>query len=69
MKVQCCKCKRMKIDGRWRFASVHIHGPISHGYCPDCADSTRLEHFCEQASRATKSRANQVHKLLCQQSA
>lgn len=66
MKVQCCKCKRIKLDGRWDYATKHVHEPISHGYCPACADATKLEFFCEQASKATFRRAGQVNDLLQQ---
>ncbi len=66
MKVQCCKCKRMKLNGRWVFAKHHIHESISHGYCPKCADATKLEFFSERASQTTFHRAGQLQELLQQ---
>lgn len=69
MKVQCCKCKRMKVDGRWDFPKRHIHEAISHGYCPECAYATKLEFFSERASHATFHRAKQLCELLQQISA
>ena len=56
----------MKIDGRWAYATKHVHEPVSHGYCPDCADATKLEFFCEQASQVSFRRAGQVNDLLQQ---
>jgi len=66
MKVQCCKCKRINDAGRWGFPKRHIHEAISHGYCPECADATKLEFFSERASRATFQRAGQLNDLLQQ---
>ena len=66
MKVQCCKCKRVKLNGSWVYATQHIHEPISHGYCPKCADATKLEFFCEQASQTPFRRASKVNELLQQ---
>lgn len=66
MKVQCCKCKRMNVEGRWEYPARHIHELVSHGYCPACADATKLEFFCQQASRATHGRAGQLNDLLRQ---
>ncbi len=66
MKVQCCKCKRMKLNGRWVFATRHIHETVSHGYCPECADATKLEFFSERASRTSSYRAGQLDALLQQ---
>jgi len=45
MVVQCCVCKKVRIDGNW-----HNQDPaalrseeVSHGYCPSCADDAFRE--------------------------
>lgn len=44
----CCVCKKIRDDqGAWKqmevYISTHSEARFSHGYCPACADSTRLE--------------------------
>ena len=56
----------MKLHGRWVYATQHIHESVSHGYCPECADATKLEFFSERASQATHVRAGQLNDLLQQ---
>jgi len=36
MTVQCCKCRKLKIDGEWTRASKPPEGCVSHTYCPVC---------------------------------
>jgi hypothetical protein len=36
MTVQCCKCKRVREDGRWHPISQTPDGDVSHTYCPIC---------------------------------
>ena len=50
MIVQCARCKRVKIDGRWvRIKCVALtSATVTHGICPLCAG--RLER--EESERA-----------------
>ncbi|NUM55282.1 MAG: hypothetical protein HUU46_16675 [Candidatus Hydrogenedentes bacterium] len=60
MTVQCCKCKRFRVDGQWSAPAASLHqGDVSHTYCPVCADETFIELFSAQASRST------AHEALC----
>ncbi len=45
MKVQCCVCKKIRIDGVWTAPTVSQIGKeqVSHGYCPACADDAFAE--------------------------
>lgn len=53
MTVQCCKCKRVRVGDAWTFPQGRPDGPVSHSYCPSCADLFLIEIFSSQASRAT----------------
>jgi hypothetical protein len=45
MKVQCCVCKKVRTEGSWETVPGPFTGgePISHGYCPVCADAAFAE--------------------------
>jgi hypothetical protein len=54
MTVQCCKCNRVRVGGRWSAASVApLRVSISHTYCPRCLDECQIALFSDQASRCT----------------
>lgn len=54
MNVQCCKCKRFRVDGKWTAPASAIQlSDVSHTYCPVCADECFIELFSAQASRTT----------------
>lgn len=43
MVVQCCICKRIRVDGRYRLPwPGELDGEIAETYCPRCAQE-RLE--------------------------
>lgn len=45
MVVQCCVCKKVRMDGNWVDAQadqVRL-AEVSHGYCPVCADDAFRE--------------------------
>ncbi len=44
MTVQCCKCQKIRVAGRWMSNEGLLRGDISHGYCPVCLEET-LEEF------------------------
>jgi hypothetical protein len=50
MTVQCCKCKRILVDGHWVRPTTDIEGPMSHSYCPQCLLEATIEIFNERAS-------------------
>ncbi|MGI6459254.1 MAG: hypothetical protein ACOX5J_04030 [Candidatus Hydrogenedentales bacterium] len=39
MQVQCCVCKRIRLEDRWHSAEGALSPlvRISYGYCPECA--------------------------------
>lgn len=45
MDVQCCVCKKIRIDGRWitPLTTESRSAEMSHGYCPTCADDAFRE--------------------------
>lgn len=45
MVVQCCVCKKVRMEGVWRAADPTSQRPdeMSHGYCPSCADDAFRE--------------------------
>ena len=45
MEVQCCVCKRIRVDGLWvqRDQTLPHTKETSHGYCPSCADDAFRE--------------------------
>jgi len=42
MTVQCCKCKRVRINNRWT-AATGKEAVVSHSYCPKCFEAARNE--------------------------
>lgn len=55
MTIQCCDCKRIRVDGAWTTPSTDIAGPVSHSYCPVCAEMFKSGAFSEKASHASVS--------------
>lgn len=47
--VACCVCGAVRDGDRWDQRVLPRDVPISHGYCPHCAEEARaeLERFCE----------------------
>lgn len=45
MVVQCCVCKKIRIDGVWMLTESNAarFDEVSHGYCPSCADDAFRE--------------------------
>jgi hypothetical protein len=35
MTVQCCVCRKYRVDDRWK-KNADIDGSVSHTYCPVC---------------------------------
>lgn len=50
MTVQCCKCKRIRVNGRWLPAASAAGCAVSHSYCPECLFEANVEMFNERAS-------------------
>lgn len=64
MTIQCCKCKRIRIDGQW-FAPVDPPGTdVSHTYCPTCAEIFLVEAFSAFASYSPRHAAQRLMQLL-----
>ena len=56
MFVQCCVCKRIRVDGKYRLPwPGELSGEIAETYCPRCAEETltRIQagEFAELAER------------------
>ena len=44
MDVQCCVCRRVRIEGNWRSeGGRRPRGRYSHTYCPRCYDEVAVE--------------------------
>ena len=43
MIVICCKCRRIRYGGEWTEAKHVEGGPVSHTYCPPCAEEAMVE--------------------------
>jgi len=44
MVIQCCVCKKVRVDGHWtRKVPEPLNEPVSHGYCPRCAEAAFAE--------------------------
>lgn len=45
MEVQCCVCKKVRVDGQWMSPDLTppVPNETSHGYCPVCADDAFRE--------------------------
>ncbi len=57
MTIQCCKCKRVRLDNAWRRPSGALSGAITHSYCPVCLTEAQVEIFSARASEITCSAA------------
>lgn len=56
MTVQCCKCKRVREDGRWHPILQTPGGDISHTYCPICLSECLAEIERMHGGRTRRSR-------------
>lgn len=61
MYVQCCVCKRIRVDGQYRLPFPgEMSGEIAETYCPRCARETleriRAGEFAHLAERRTQHR-------------
>ncbi|MCF6285564.1 MAG: hypothetical protein L3K26_10290 [Candidatus Hydrogenedentes bacterium] len=36
MTVQCCVCKKVKVDEAWKTTGIDHPREVSHTYCPTC---------------------------------
>ena len=36
MTVQCCKCKKIRVEDEWIRHTHDLKDDVSHGYCPIC---------------------------------
>ncbi|MBI1319401.1 MAG: hypothetical protein GC168_10715 [Candidatus Hydrogenedens sp.] len=45
MKVKCCVCDKVRRESGWEVpvAGEMADGNVSHGYCPECADTAFRE--------------------------
>lgn len=59
MIVQCCVCKKIRIDQSWRMPRGHFlpSEHISHGYCPECASQAYAK-LRQEADHISKRRAS-----------
>lgn len=48
MTIQCCKCKKIRADGKWISLGRTLHDGVSHSYCPACLDRAIAEIRDEQ---------------------
>jgi len=65
MFVQCCVCKRIRVDGKYRLPwPGELSGEIAETYCPRCAEDTlkRIQsgEFAQMAERRTAKRRQVV---------
>ena len=61
MFVQCCVCKRIRVDGKYRLPwPGELAGEVAETYCPRCAEETltRIQtgELAELADRRTRRR-------------
>ncbi|MBN2310017.1 MAG: hypothetical protein JXR94_13675 [Candidatus Hydrogenedentes bacterium] len=64
MTVQCCKCKRVRANGKWRHVTGGLDEPVSHTYCPRCEERLRVEMFSSLASQCPLVGALKLDELL-----
>mgnify|MGYP007047113445 CR=1 FL=1 len=57
MTVQCCVCKKVKIDDSWMNTGNEHRRDVSHTYCPTCL---RTEATSMAAERRQANMANPV---------
>lgn len=65
MVVQCCVCKRVRVDGAWAPPVQPIDpDEVSHAYCPACHLACTVEIFSVLAGGATAADAETVGALV-----
>ncbi len=42
MCIQCCKCKKVNVDGQWKTPNFDLPEIVSHTYCPKCLNDSLL---------------------------
>lgn len=55
MKIQCCKCKRVRRCGKWMYLGGLALALASYSYCPDCYRDA-LAQFRKERELTTLSR-------------
>jgi len=65
MFVQCCVCKRIRVDGKYRLPwPGELGGEVAETYCPRCAEETlaRIQAggFADSAERRAAARRKVV---------
>lgn len=64
MNIQCCKCKKVKLDGKWHHVTHELEGMTSHTYCPVCSEEFLIEIFSSHASHSTLQAADRLGRML-----
>ena len=64
MKVVCCVCERVKRKGQWVEGPAGEDDLVSHGYCPDCAATARIELLLLRLRRLAASRPQAAQPLM-----
>lgn len=54
MTVQCCKCKKVNVDGRWARSHETSYDCVSHTYCPTCYERTVSEFQAERLNAVAR---------------
>jgi hypothetical protein len=49
MTVQCCKCKRVRVENEWTRPLSAPPDAVSHTYCPVCFEEARTEMLADVA--------------------
>ncbi len=57
MTVQCCVCKKIKLEDSWTKSQLERPHDVSHTYCPACL------RVSEAAMAIERLQANAVHPL------
>lgn len=50
MTVQCCVCKRVKQENEWVGRMLQPTLNVSHSYCPQCFEDSKLVMLTEMAA-------------------
>lgn len=59
MTIQCCRCNKIRVDGKWSPTHEGLHSVVTHTYCPVCLDIANAEiraelaHFPSRRVQAT----------------
>ncbi len=40
MTIQCCVCKKVRVEDAWKRQAAPPEAEVSHTYCPACRDRT-----------------------------